>query len=129
MSRDKGKSLKEENEETVGTSNVMIANAPNSASPQLKLAVKLSEMSNANNDHLVGVLLTQAEAFIQNERQLKAYKSLLQRELYNHARDRVQLIHSIVRRAEVEKFREHPTLEEQVLQPPPESVVLDPFKD
>lgn len=115
------KTLKAENEEIVGEGNVVIANAPTNASPQLKLAVKLSEMSNANNQHLVGVLLTQAEAFILNDRQLKAYKQLLQRELYNHARQRVTLTHSIVGRAEVSDFREYPTLEEQAMQPEPES--------
>jgi hypothetical protein len=117
--------LKAENEAIVGEGNFVTANAPTSASPQLKLAVKLSEMSNANNQHLVGVLLTQAEAFITNDRQLKAYKQLIQRELYNHARQRVELIHSIVGRAEVNAFREYPTLEEQALQPAPESFEFD----
>ncbi len=121
MSQDAGKSLEAENEEIVGKGNVIHANAPSEASPRLKLAVSLSEMSNADNQHLVGVLLTQAEAFIQNDRQLKAYKQLIQRELYNHARNRVTLIHSIVGRAEVNSFREHPTFEEAMQQPQPES--------
>jgi hypothetical protein len=114
--------LKEQNDKIVGEGHIAVANAPDDASPQLKLAVKLSEMSNANNQHLVGVLLTQAEAFIQNDRQLKAYKTLLQRELYNHARDRVTLTHSIVGRADVKGFREWPTLDEQALQPAHDTV-------
>ena len=124
-SADSGKSLKSENGEIVGEGNVVIANAPTSASPQLKLALKLSEMSNANNQHLVGVLLTQAEAFITNDRQLKAYKQLLQRELYNHARQHVLLTHSIVGRANVVHFREHPTLQEQADQPEPDSFMFE----
>lgn len=119
------KSLADESAEIVGPGQKIIGNAPSHASPRLKLAVKLSEMNNASNQHLVGVLLTQAEAFIENDRQLKAYKQLLQRELYNSARDRVSLIHSIVGRAEVSSFREHPTLEEQTEQPTPDSFVFD----
>lgn len=81
------------------------------------LAVKISHMINAGNDHLVGVLLTQAEASIANDRQLEAFKSLLRRELYNAAKDNVSYVHQIVKRAEVISFREHPTLDEQLLAP------------
>lgn len=118
------KSLMDETKSLIGGNDPIIANAPSSASPKLRLAVKLSEMSNENNQHLVGVLLTQAEAFISNDRQLKAYKQLLQRELYNHARNRVLYIHSIVNRADVKTFRDHPTLEEQSEMPDPESFVF-----
>jgi hypothetical protein len=95
---------------------------PDSAGTQL--AVKLSEMSNANNDHLVGVLCTLVEASFSYAEQSKAIKDLVRRELYNSARDRVLLIHSIVGRAEVESFRKHSTLEEQTKQPAPDSYML-----
>lgn len=115
------KSLRIENEEVVGEGNVIIANAPTNSSPQLKLAVKLSEMNNASNDHLVGVLCTIVEAALGTGEASKPFKDLVRRELYNSARDRVKLIHSIVGRAQVSSFREHPTLEEQTLQPAPDS--------
>jgi hypothetical protein len=123
--KEQDKSLREEEDAIVGEHNIIHANAPEDSSPRLKLAVKLSEMNNANNQHLVGVLLTQAEAFVADDRQLKAYKQLLQRELYNGARDRVSLIHSIVGRAEVTSFREYPTLDEQTRQPNHDSFVFD----
>lgn len=122
---DGDKSLKEENEELVGEGNVIIANVPTDGSPQLKLEVKLSEMNNASNSHLVGVLCTLVEATSTNQGQNDALKSLIRRELYNSARDRVQLIHSIVGRANVVHFREHPTLEEQSRQPTPDSYVSE----
>ena len=94
---------------------------PGPETPGKSLAVKISEMNNASNDHLVGVLCTVIEASIADKDQAKAIKDLVRRELYNSARDRVQLIHSIVGRAEVTKFREWPSLEEQVKQPAPDS--------
>jgi len=121
----KDRSLQQETEDLIGCNDPIIANAPDSASPKLKLAVKLSEMSNANNQHLVGVLCTLIEASAINENQLKALKDLVRRELYNSARDRVELIHSIVNRAKVESFRQHPTLEEQSLQPHMDTYVFD----
>ena len=125
MKEDSEKSLQQETEELIGSKDPIIANAPESASPKLKLAVKLSEMNNANNQHLVGVLCTLIEASAINENQLKALKDLVRRELYNSARDRVELIHSIVNRAKVESFREHPTLEEQSLQPRMDGYVFE----
>lgn len=89
--------------------------------PGKDLAVRLSEMNNANNDHLVGVLCTLVEASFSDKEQAKAIKDLVRRELYNSARDRVSLIHSIVGRADVKSFRDHPTLEEQTMQPRPDS--------
>lgn len=121
---DSQKSLKAENEEIVGEGNVIIANAPHGASPKLKLAVKLSEMNNSNNDHLVGVLCTLIEASLGATEQAKALKDMVRRELYNTARDRVQLIHSIVGRANIKEFREYPTLDEQASQPHPDSYVF-----
>lgn len=94
---------------------------PMPETPGVSLAVKLSAMSNANNDHLVGVICTIVEASVADKAQAKAFKDLLRRELYNSARDRVSLIHSIVGRAEVESFREFPTFEEQATQPHPDS--------
>lgn len=123
--KEEGKSLQKENEEIVGKGSVVIANAPRDASPQLKLAVKLSEMNNANNQHLVGVLCTLVEASLGETHQAKALKDMVRRELYNTARDRVSLIHSIVGRAKVTNFREHPTLEEQSLQPSPDSYAFE----
>jgi hypothetical protein len=90
---------------------------PKPETPGVSLAVKLSRMNNASNDHLVGVLCTLIEASAAYAEAAEALKSLVRRELYNSARDRVSLIHSIVSRAEVKSFREHPTLEEQTLQP------------
>lgn len=81
------------------------------------LAVKISQMLNSGNAQLVGVLLTHAEASIANDRQLEAFKSLLRRELYNAAKDYVSYVHQIVKRANVTEFREHPTLDEQLLAP------------
>jgi hypothetical protein len=123
-----GKSLEAENEEIVGEGNVIIANAPEDSSPQLKLAVKLSEMNNANNQHLVGVLCTLIEASLGETSQAKALKDMVRRELYNTARDRVELIHSIVGRANVVHFREHPTLKEQSKQPSPDRYVFSKYE-
>lgn len=98
-----------------------IAKRSKEGGPGQDLAVKLSEMNNANNDHLVGVLCTLIEASFSYAEQAKAIKDLARRELYNSARDRVALIHSIVRRADVKSFRAFPTLEEQTKQPAPDS--------
>ncbi len=85
-------------------------------------------MNNSSNNHQVGVLCTLVEAALGETEQAKALKDMIRRELYNTARDRVQLIHSIVGRAEVTEFREWPSLEEQTLQPSPDSYVFSKYE-
>ena len=97
---------------------------PRPETPGKSLAVTLSAMNNANNNHLVGVLCTLIEASLGTTEQAKALKDMVRRELYNTARDRVDYIHSIVGRADVKSFREFATLEEQIEQPRPDSYVF-----
>ena len=99
-----------------------MSNLPEPETPGKALAVKISQILNSGNDHLVGVLLTHAEASIANDRQLEAFKSLLRRELYNAAKDNVTYVHQIIDRANVESFRALPTLDEQLLAPTHDSM-------
>jgi len=82
--------------------------------PNKSLAVKISEMNNYKTNHLTGVLLTIIDASFPDSEQINSMKSLIRREIYNDQQERVSAIHSIVSRAEVTAFREHPTLDEQV---------------